>query len=729
MISKIHIQNTATIKDAEIEPLQINYFFGGNGSGKTSISRFLDDSENYNNGTIVKDSASEVLVYNRDFIDKNFQDKNAIQGIFTIGESAVETLKAIEEKEAEKVRLQSEFDARSRSIDNLQCEINDLTKDFEKDCWAVQQKLGEQFSLALVGFRGNKKIFADQCYKSYLSAESQFTIEELLKTYQQIFQKELKDYPLLKEFSFSSCCEEEILDIETIETTDVFLQKLVKSSESNFSKLIEQLGNVDWVSQGMQYIKEEKTCPFCQREMTKDILTELNLLFDETYNQAIRHLKNLSNSYNQIIFEFENSFRSFLASVQSIPFLNSKNVEDIYAKLINILQINKSKIDGKLLHPSLEVELSSSKQLRVALINETEELNKQISNNNQLLKDKRAARETFIQNLWDYIANKELHSIIAAYEMNRQGKNRGMTNLLTQRESFLHKINDCEASIRDLRSKVACIDNAVDEVNKILTGFGFNGFKIEKKDEMFYKLIRPDGSEVKETLSEGEHRFITFLYYYQLVKGTLNRDSNIKDKILVIDDPISSLDSNILFIVSYLVRSLIKECLNGGHIKQIFILTHNIYFHQEVVFRGSRHNPSPNTERFFILRKVNEETRIISFDKNQIRSSYDLLWKEIKRDDADATFLCNTMRRILEHYFSIIGRRDYNQIIDEFDGQDKLICKSLLTFANEGSHGINDDFNMSVDPDMIDKYKDVFKLIFKKAGQESHYSMMMAHEE
>ena len=105
MISKIHIQNTATIKDAEIEPLQINYFFGGNGSGKTSISRFLDDSENYNNGTIVKDSASEVLVYNRDFIDKNFQDKNAIQGIFTIGESAVETLNQIKEKEEEKGKI------------------------------------------------------------------------------------------------------------------------------------------------------------------------------------------------------------------------------------------------------------------------------------------------------------------------------------------------------------------------------------------------------------------------------------------------------------------------------------------------------------------------------------------------------------------------------------------------------------------------------------------------
>lgn len=36
---------------------------------------------------------------------------------------------------------------------------------------------------------------------------------------------------------------------------------------------------------------------------------------------------------------------------------------------------------------------------------------------------------------------------------------------------------------------------------------------------------------------------------------------------------------------------------------------------------------------------------------------------------------------------------------------------------------------MSVDPDMVDKYKDIFKLIFQKAGQESHYTMMMEHEE
>ena len=269
------------------------------------------------------------------------------------------------------------------------------------------------------------------------------------------------------------------------------------------------------------------------------------------------------------------------------------------------------------------------------------------------------------------------------------------------------------------------IDNAINEINSLLLGFGFKGFKIEKKDEISYRLVRADGSEVKETLSEGEHRFITFLYFYQLVNGTLNRENVNKDKILVIDDPISSLDSNILFIVSYLVRELIKNCLNDGNVKQIFVLTHNIYFHQEITFKGSRDNPSPLKEKFWVLRKINEQSEIIGYEKNQISSSYELLWQEYKNPNTDGALICNTMRRILEHYFNVIGHKDYDKIIDQFTGQDKLICKALLPFINNGSHTINDDFHLSIDLDMVDKYKEIFKTIFQKANQENHYNMMM----
>ena len=115
MIRKLNIRNIATIKDLTIEPLQINYIFGGNGSGKTSISKYLSLNENYENGSILRDDTCEVLVYNKDFVDNNFQDKNAINGIFTIGESAVEVLKAIEEQEAEKTKYQKELIADRKS--------------------------------------------------------------------------------------------------------------------------------------------------------------------------------------------------------------------------------------------------------------------------------------------------------------------------------------------------------------------------------------------------------------------------------------------------------------------------------------------------------------------------------------------------------------------------------------------------------------------------------------
>lgn len=180
-----------------------------------------------------------------------------------------------------------------------------------------------------------------------------------------------------------------------------------------------------------------------------------------------------------------------------------------------------------------------------------------------------------------------------------------------------------------------------------------------------------------------------------------------------------------MFIVSYLVRDIINKCLAGSNIEQIFVLTHNIYFHQEVCFKDRRKNLSETKERFWIVRKVNEETQITSYKDNQIHSSYELLWQEFKNPNTDSALICNTMRRILEHYFTVIGHSDYTKLIETFKGNDKIICKSLLPYINTGSHTINDDFHLSVDKDMVDKYKDIFRKIFENTHQIDHYNMMM----
>lgn len=725
MINKVHIQNEATLRDLIFEPYQINYVFGGNGSGKTTISRFLANPQNYENGSIERTDSCEVLVYNKDFIDKNFQDKNAIQGIFTIGESAVETLQAIENLEEEKKSFQKEYEGRVRSIESLQTEINSLYATFESDCWKTQQEIGETFAKCLAGARGKRQIFADRCLKSYKDTESTLEYDDLLSTYQQVYQSSIQEYSLLKECSFAFKDETAEITLETIELNDIFFKKLVKSNESNFSTLIDSLGNVDWVSQGLKWLKQTVLCPFCQRKMTEDVLLELNHLFDETYNTSLEQLNLLSLKYGQIISCCKEHHSAIISLTQEIEFLNISDIQEKYNALLSLLTENKKKIDEKLSHPSIEVFLASSKELQRQYNDEIRKLNEQISKNNSIVKDLKKAKAKLSEDIWNYIANKRLHPVIVQYKKELSGKNKGMNSLLMARDSFKEKINLKNQEIQEKRASVVCIDNAVNEINTLLEGFGFKGFKIEKKDDISYRLIRADSSEVKETLSEGEHRFITFLYYYQLVKGTLQRDTVNKDKILVIDDPISSLDSNILFIVSFLVRELIKGCLDGSNVKQIIVLTHNIYFHQEIAFKGSRDNTSPLKERFHILRKINEETIIQSFEKNQINSSYELLWRELKNSNTDGAFICNTMRRILEHYFNVIGHKNYDTIIDSFEGQDKLICKTLLPFINTGSHTINDDFHLSIDADMISKYKEIFKAIFQKANQESHYNMMM----
>lgn len=53
----------------------------------------------------------------------------------------------------------------------------------------------------------------------------------------------------------------------------------------------------------------------------------------------------------------------------------------------------------------------------------------------------------------------------------------------------------------------------------------------------------------------------------------------MEDRVLVIDDPVCSLDSTVLFIVSSLIKEMIKQIKSGvGNIKQLIVLTHNVYF-------------------------------------------------------------------------------------------------------------------------------------------------------
>ncbi len=103
----------------------------------------------------------------------------------------------------------------------------------------------------------------------------------------------------------------------------------------------------------------------------------------------------------------------------------------------------------------------------------------------------------------------------------------------------------------------------------------FEPHKIKTKDENGDEAEIDDGYVIKrgegvvDHLSEGEKTAIAFVYFTIHLK---DQDFNLRNGIIVIDDPISSLDSNSLF----QAFAFLKDAV--GNAEQIFIFTHNFDF-------------------------------------------------------------------------------------------------------------------------------------------------------
>jgi wobble nucleotide-excising tRNase len=85
------------------------------------------------------------------------------------------------------------------------------------------------------------------------------------------------------------------------------------------------------------------------------------------------------------------------------------------------------------------------------------------------------------------------------------------------------------------------------------------------------------------------------------------------------------------------------------------------------------------------------------------------------------------MRRILENYFKFFGNIDIYKIIDSFPEDEKIVCHTLLSWANDGSHHIYDDLFVDSNQELIQKYFTVFRKIFINTNHQSHFEMMMGN--
>jgi wobble nucleotide-excising tRNase len=730
MIESIQIANIATYNNVPVVLgglSKFNFFFGSNGSGKTTITRVIADEENYltcqvawGNGTRL-----QALVYNRDFVTKNFNHSSELKGIFTLGEKNIDTLNKITDAKAEfddlakkNEKLQLMLEGKDEII-GKKAELATLDTEIRGKCWTQKKKHDTKLSGAFEGYRNNAEMFKAKVLKEWASNTSTLeSLNDLEKRAETVFGP-----PPTIEETIPAIKMEGIIAHES----NSILKKCIIGKENvDVAAMIQKLGNSDWVRKGRTFYEmNDKKCPFCQRSTTDTFAKSLNDYFDETFERDSKSIDQLETDYKT---DFE-LLQKQIASIIDTPsqFLDVEKLKAAKNLLDSKFTVNVQRLATKKKEPSLIVNLESIAKVASEINAFIDAANIQIADHNKIVANLAQERSNLTSQVWKYLLEIELKTDLEVYETKRDILNKAIQSLASQITTTTAEKKAKAAEIRTLEKQTTSIQPTIDGINDLLSSFGFRSFSLAMADNgTAYKLIRSDGTDAKETLSEGERSFVTFLYFYHLLKGSNSESGMTTDRVVVFDDPVSSLDSDILFIVGSLIKGLFEEVRNEmGHIKQIFVLTHNVYFHKEITFNPKRKNGAMNEETFWIVRKSGLYSKVEKKPSNPIKTSYELLWAEVRRSDRSSLTIQNTLRRILENYFKILGGIDSDEICNMFDGRERLICKSLFSWINDGSHYASDDLEVSIDDSMVETYLKVFRSIFEKSRHHAHYEMMM----
>ncbi|KAJ31749.1 AAA family ATPase [Sulfitobacter pontiacus] len=732
MIENIHLANEGAYDavGTKLDGLKkLNFIFGSNGSGKTTISRVVDGTGKFPDCqmTWAGGSPLDTRVYNKDFVEKHFDAESSIKGIYTFGEN-IEVAEKIEV-------LKGKADESKRKLFGIQKtllgedgnggkkkEREELNRLLIEDVWRAKKGF-DDLDAAFAGVNNSKKNFCEKYLKQASSNTAKLRdIADLREDAATVFSETLSKATVLPNPDISKMLK--------LESDPILKRKIIGKADVDIAALIERLGNSDWVQQGRQFFDQlNDQCPFCQQKTDAALKQSLDDYFDQSYIADLKAVEKLLTDYGDAVEELLIVLGG--SDIVDSPYLEREDYEKDLTALRLALKANIEHIEAKKKEPSTPVTLIGTAQMISAVTVHLTTANKKVAANNDTI-DNLAVRKTLLSlQVWKRLL-EDTKPIYTKFKPESGGLDAAITGLEEGIEKWSADLEAKQAEIEENEKKITSIKPTIDAINKLLKSFGFTNFHLaESAESGFYEVKRSDGSDAKKTLSEGEKSFITFLYFYYLVGGSFSSSGGTNDRVVVFDDPVSSLDADILFIVCNLIKHVISEMRSGtSPIKQVFMLTHNVYFHKEVTFDKNRDGlgTALKDETFWVVRKTSQRSELLQSKDNPIKSSYELLWQEVRRKPPSDTAVQNVMRRILEHYFKFYGGIKPDNIIEKFDGKDKMICSTLLSWVNDGSHFATDDLYMACDQGQIDRYLNVFQRIFEESDHGGHFRMMMGDD-
>lgn len=741
----------ASYKDshAYIEPTYVNFFFGNNGAGKSTIAKAIKGGVglSYAPGRTAVDYWP--LVYNQEFIDENFRSYRNMRGVFTLNAKNAEVQAQIEEVTAERTRIKKLSGAAAERQKILLDNKANLHREFLQECWKRGKDFRDEFP-GTMDKKGRSDPFVREILKH---APADMSLDELRRIYDSAFSETAKHYQ-----RFTTIPDPTVMD--TIEGSEILSKPIVNSADTELAGFLRDIGATEWMRQGHDLFAHEAggRCPYCGEKLAVDFEQTFIDSFDNRYQDNLRLL-------SEFMARYKKAANDMFVPLQAIPAelypqIDLKPYTDKMAVLKAAIQANIESIKSKVDNPASTVTITAVQPILDELADIISGFNTMIDANNAIVAAGPGKRTECTDAVFGVLAFM-LKDVIAAYRRNDADIQDQLDALDKEIRGYTDTLAEIEKQLKTLRGSTVETDTAKDSINQMLRDSGMRGFSLQPKRgvDNVYEVRRPDGT-IADNLSEGEKNFIAFLYFYHLVHGSNSADGDTREKIVVIDDPVSSMDSGSLFIVSTLVRQMIEICRNnadnrnpvakGNFIKQIFILTHNAYFHREVSYS---YITKYDYASFYLIRKIGTKSTIKLFDDvdpneptqriniNPVKNSYAALWDEY-REVQSAVPLMNVIRRILEYYFlqlcgyegSVLrqvilvqGKEDgYYKDADGNDDEEKYqLASAMLAYINASSIGMSDGMDYVEDCLNADECRRIFEMIFELMNQKQHYDMML----
>ncbi len=728
MIKSITLNNVACYKHSTTLSTDkyVNLIYGLNGSGKSTLSKYLKNLQDaeYSSCSIEGlDENQEILVYNTEFVRENFYESPLQNGIFTLSKEN----KDIEEQISQAKNI---IDGETKALNDAQESLESAEKTKQQKTNALASKVWEiktnysggdrVLEYCLEGLKGNKNVLLSHLLgvSKSLTFPAE-TIESLKEKVLSITGENAQKYPCLDTIQ---------LNVNAIETNVVFQKQIVGNENSSVSALITELNNSDWVKLGLQFLPpvndDVAICPFCQQKtITSQLAESIKNYFDESYENDLNLLRNLLFKYSETV-QFFPSKEIYERNPKFEPF--KKDFELHYSKLYSLLRQNQKKIEEKIRTPSAAISLDLTSDALAELNAVIQKINAEIIDHNDNIDQIDQVKKNIKTQFWQ-IMRWHYDSDIVAYNTETQQLNTDIQKATDKIKNASLCINTQKNTIAQLQKQTVNIDEAIGRINTTLLDIGITGFQIEKDEEHFYKITRDEKNEnVFVSLSEGEKMIISFLYFIELCKGKKSSSEIDRKKIIVIDDPMSSLSNIYVYNIGQIIKDEIinRKTKKGKNIfEQIFILTHSLYFFYEISDAFKSKDKDKGVMKCFRLVKNVLGTEINVMQPQEIQNEYQAYWSVIKDKSQEPALIANCMRHIIEYFFGFVEKIPLSECFNKEKIRDNVKFRSFYRFINRESHSEAQNIYDYKEFD-YEEMKNAFRDFFINAGYEPHYNKM-----